>query len=413
MPEGGIFTSSVADSRLRVACLSTYLPRRCGIATYTANMIESASADARQPQFSVLAISDTPGAYKYGPPVIFEIAWDDEKDYARAAELVNESPIDVVSVQHEFGIFGGENGHLVLEFLRRVKKPVVVTLHTILAEPDMEKVEVVRAIARRSTMLVAMLRKGIDILEESYGIPRRKVTFVPHGVPAIRARSRQEIRSNLGLDGSRVICTFGLINPGKGIEYMIMAMPEIVKAVPDAIYLVLGSTHPEVKKRYGEAYRQGLIKLSRDLGVGRHVRFVDSYLTERELVEYLLACDVYVTPYVSREQITSGTLAYALGLGKAIVSTRYYYAEEMLSGGRGILVDFRNPAGLAEAVTKVLSSDELRSGMERATALLGASMSWPKVGSLYAKIFADAATRGSLIAAGTVSKTARKTSTMR
>lgn len=381
------------DSRLMIACLSTYPPRRCGIATFAANLIQSIGTRQSRPCFRVIAISDVPGHYQYGPHVSLEINRDDISDYERAADFVNEFPFDMVSIQHEFGIFGGENGSYLIEFLRRVRKPAVVTLHTILAEPDLEKVEVVRAIARRSSTLVAMLRKGIDILEDRYGIPRRKVVFIPHGVPAIRARSRDEIRRSLGLEKRKVICTFGLINPGKGIEYVIMALPDVAKQFPEVLYLVLGATHPEVRKLYGESYREGLVKLAHDLGVGANVRFVDSYLTERELVEYLLACDVYITPYVGREQITSGTLAYALGLGKAIISTPYYYAEEMLAGGRGILVEFRNPTSISEALLRVFSSPDLRASMERTAAALGASMSWPIVGELYVKLFENICTR--------------------
>ncbi|HHY97546.1 MAG TPA: glycosyltransferase [Firmicutes bacterium] len=384
---------SANSLRLSIIFLSTYPPRQCGIATFTSNLVQSVSMAPGRPRLNIIAVTDRAGSYRYGEYVVMEIERDNRRGYERAADSINNSPYDIVCVQHEFGIFGGEDGDYLLDFLGRVRKPVVTTLHTILAEPDMHKVELMRAVARKSALLVAMLRKGIDILEEGYGIPRRKSVFIPHGIPAIRARSRQEIRRSLALGERPTIATFGLINPGKGIEYMIMAMPQIVNYIPDALYLVLGKTHPEVKKRYGESYRESLVKLAHDLGVGNNVRFVDEYLTERELVEYLLACDVYVTPYVSREQITSGTLAYAIGLGKAIVSTRYYYAEEMLAGGRGLLVDFRNPGELAEAVVTILTSNDLRMRLERSTSLLGSNMSWPKVGQIYAKLFADVAAR--------------------
>ncbi|MEW6547378.1 MAG: glycosyltransferase family 4 protein [Bacillota bacterium] len=374
-------------NRPLVCYLSTFPPRRCGLATFVSNLM--AGVQAAGWEGKVIAVSDHAGAYDYGEPVIGEIRQGYPADYRAAADFLNRAGCPVVNLHHEYGIFGGENGQMVLELVDRLQRPLVVTLHTVLSRPLPGQREIVRRLADRAAALVVMTDTGRQLLGEVYGIDPSLVHVIPHGVPAVRAWSRREIRRRLGLSGRQVLCTFGLINPGKGIEYMLHALPGIVRRHPRVLYLVLGQTHPVVRKLYGESYREHLLGVVGELGLTDHVRFVDAYLTEAELTDYLLASDIYVTPYLGADQIVSGTLAYALGLGKAIVSTPYLYARELLGNGRGLLVEFRNPEALEHAINRILGSFRLRRQLQQRAITLGITMTWPRVGARYASLFRE------------------------
>lgn len=370
-----------------VCYLSTFPPRRCGLATFVSNLMAGVQAAGWEGR--VIAVSDTAGAYDYGEAVIGEIRQEYPADYRATADFLNRSDCPVVNLHHEYGIFGGQHGEMVLELVQRLERPLVVTLHTVLSRPLPAQREIIRAMAEKASALVVMTEEGRRLLAEAYGVDSSRVVTIPHGVPAVRAWSRREIRRRLGLAGAQVLCTFGLINPGKGIEYMLQALPGIVRRHPRVLYLVLGQTHPVVRQLYGETYRQHLLAIVEELGLGQHVRFVDAYLTEAELTDYLLAADVYVTPYLGADQIVSGTLAYALGLGKAIVSTPYLYARELLADGRGLLVEFRDPRSLERAINRILDSPRVRRQLQQRAMALGVTMTWPRVGARYANLFRE------------------------
>ncbi len=377
-----------ASERGQVITLSTFPPRRCGLATFSAHLIEAVAETGLMDGPAVIAMSQSPAEHQYGESVVLEIVQDRRADYLEAARYANAAG-GIVNLQHEFGIFGGEDGEYLLDFLYSLRIPLVTTLHTVLSQPDPRKLELTRRIAERSQVVVVLARLAVDILREVYGINGGRVTFIPHGAPTVSVAPRQTIRRRLGLSGRSVLCTMGLINPGKGIEYVLEALPDVVGRHPEALYLVLGQTHPGVKRFMGEAYRDKLREMVRTLGLEAHVRFVDTYLSQEELVDYLVATDIYVTPYLGREQIVSGTLAYAMGLGKAVVSTPYFYAEELLGEGRGLLVDFRDPGGMAQAINRLLDRPELRTALEMRAAALGREMSWSRVGHQYARLFLE------------------------
>lgn len=375
--------------RPRVVYISTYPPRRCGLATFTRDLVEAGDATGLLDPSAVVAISEVPGEYAYDSHVVLEVVQDRRADYAAAAADIDRLDADVVNLQHEYGIFGGEDGEFVLDLVESLRRPLVTTLHTVLSRPDPHKVRIIRRVAERSQVIVVMARRAVDLLSGVYGIPPEKVVLIPHGAPAAPAEPRQDIRRRLGLEGRFVLCTLGLINPGKGIEYALEALPRVVADHPEVLYLVLGQTHPGVKRHMGEAYRDHLLGLVERLGLGRHVRFVDAYLTQRDLVSYLAASDVYLTPYLGRDQITSGTLAYAVALGKAIVSTPYVYAEEMLGDGAGVLVPFRDPDAIAATLRTLITQPALRGRLEGRTAAAGWPLSWNKVAHQYARLFLE------------------------
>lgn len=377
------------DERQQVVFLSTFPPRRCGLATFTNDLVDALDRTGLFAPSAVFALSNAPGEYIYGPQVVLEITQDRRADYRQAASYVNEGAGDLVCLQHEFGIFGGTDGCYVLDFVEALRKPLVTTLHTVLSQPDAGKRQIIQALAARSQVVVVMADRARRMLTEVYGIDPAKVVFVPHGAPAVPALPRQSIRRQLGLEGRLVISTMGLINPGKGIEYVIESLPEIVADHPEVIYLVLGQTHPGVLRYMGEAYRDKLLQTVKRLSLQDHVRFVASYLSQRQLVNYLAATDIYVTPYLGREQITSGTLAYALAMGKAIVSTPYFYAEELLGNGAGVLVGFRDSRSIGEAIRTLIARPDLRTVIEARAGVIGRDMTWPKVGQQYARLFLE------------------------
>jgi glycosyltransferase involved in cell wall biosynthesis len=329
------------------------------------------------------AIDEPNTARPYGPDVRWRIKQGDKESYRAAARAINESSVDVVNLQHEFGLYGvwrdGVYDDHCAPFLEELRKPVITTLHTVLPEPEPQIRETVRRIAERSTRVVVMAETAARLLADVYGISQRPVV-IQHGMPAIVPRGRHRLKRQLGVDHRAILSTFGLVDPRKGLEYMIAAMPEIVARHPNTLYLIVGQTHPELLKKAGEQYRNELVSKIESSGMSDHVRFVNQYLTQREIVDYLLATDVYVTPYLDLNQITSGTLAYALGAGKAIVSTRYLHAAEALADGRGLLVDVRDADGLARAVLAILDDPALKAELERRAYDYGKEMAWPNVG---------------------------------
>lgn len=363
--------------------MASAVPRRCGIATFTADLMAAVKAADPAVRCVAAAIDEPNAARAYGPDVRWRIRQGDRESYRGAARAINESSADAVNLQHEFGLYGvwrdGIYEDHCAPMLEALNKPVITTLHTVLPQPEPQIREVVRRIAERSTRVVVMAETAARLLADVYGIERPPVV-IPHGMPAIAPRGRHRLKRQLGMDTRTILSTFGLVDPRKGLEYMIAAMPALVERHPSALYLIVGQTHPELLKKEGERYRNELAAEIERYGMSDHVRFVNQYLTQREIVDYLLATDVYVTPYLDLNQITSGTLAYALGAGKAIVSTRYLHAAEALDDGRGILVDVRDPVGLARAVLAILEDPALKRELEARAYEYGKEMAWPNVG---------------------------------
>ena len=371
----------------RIAFLGGFLPRLCGIATFTHDLCEAIAGAAPGAECFAGAVNDRPQGYAYPPRVRFELDQQDLDSYRRAADFLNFSNAEVLSVQHEFGIYGGPAGSHLLTLLKEVRMPVVTTLHTILREPNAAQRKVMDELIRRSARLVVMTRKGLEILQETYGVPEAKVDIIPHGIPDMPFLDSSFWKPQFGVEGRTVLLTFGLLGPGKGIEYAIRALPEIVKRHPEVVYLVLGATHPHLVAREGETYRLGLERLAEDQGVKANVIFHNRFVSLEDLKDFIGATDIYLTPYLSEAQITSGTLAYVFGAGKAVVSTPYWHAQELLAGDRGILVPFRDPHAIAQGVCTFLDDPaRMRATREKAYRM-GREMLWPAVGLRYLESF--------------------------
>lgn len=374
-------------NHIEVAYVATYPPTECGIATFTH---DSLSAIRKFTPFSsplVVAMNYPGETVPYPDEVKFEIDKAIPEDYDAAARFINESSVSVLHIEHEFGIFGGDTGEYVLRLMEQVKKPMVATLHTVLANPNDKQREVVERMGQLVRYFIVMIDTGRQILIDNYNVDPDKIVMIPHGVPNVRRRASDTAKKQLGLEGRSVISTFGLISRGKGLEYAIEAMAPVVEKHPDVIYLVLGETHPAVRKEQGEEYRNSLNEIVRKHGLQRHVRFNNHFLSLDELVRYLSATDIYITPYLSRDQITSGTLAYAIGCGKAIISTPYLYAEEMLGEGRGLLVPFRDSEAISEAFIRLLEDAPYRRQLEGATYRFGRRTTWYNVAIEHLNLF--------------------------
>jgi glycosyltransferase involved in cell wall biosynthesis len=365
--------------------LGNHVPRQCGIATFTTDLCDAIVREFPAFDTFVLAMNDVGKSHAYPPSVRFEIAESDVSSYRRAADFLNVNAVDVVSVQHEYGIFGGKAGSHVLPLLRELRMPIVTTLHTILAEPNASQRAVMDQITQLSERLVVMSENGAKLLHTVHDVPVDKIDLIPHGIPSFPAKSHSKY--NLGVEGKSVILTFGLLSPDKGIEYVIDALPAILEHDPNVLYIVLGATHPHVKERHGETYRLMLENRAEKLGVASNIIFHNRFVSHAELVEFLSAADIYITPYLNAEQITSGTLAYAVGSGKAVISTRYRYAVELLSDGRGVLVPWRDSKAIAEQVIDLLRNPDRRQQMQERAAAYGRDMSWPVVASGYVRSF--------------------------
>jgi glycosyltransferase involved in cell wall biosynthesis len=385
MNEIGLYQSSLNA----VAFIGNFLPRQCGIATFTTDLLEAFSAELPEVDCWAMAMNDIPEGYLYPPQVRFEMDQKALADFSLAADFLNMNRVDVICLQHEYGIYGGSYGTHILELLHNVRMPVVTTLHTVLREPDQGQKSTLQEIGRISERLVVMSHAAQEILVKTYDIPNEKIVFIHHGIPDVPFIDPNYFKDQFGCEGLKVILTFGLLSPGKGIEDMIDALPGIIDKHSDTKYIVLGATHPHVKRREGESYRLSLQQRARDLGVEEHVVFYNRFVNLQELTEFLGAADVYVTPYLNQDQITSGTLAYALGAGKATVSTPYFYAKEMLADGRGRLVPIEDPNALAEQIIDLLDHDVKRNAMRKKAYTFCRNMIWKEVARRYFEVFLE------------------------
>ncbi|MFH1671968.1 MAG: glycosyltransferase family 4 protein, partial [Pseudomonadota bacterium] len=331
-----------------VAVIGNYLPRQCGIATFTTDLVEGLSAEAPDIYNWAAAMNDKPEGYAYPEKVRFEINQNKLTDYGVASQFLNISRTDIVCVQHEYALFGGPAGSHLLKLLGDLRMPVVTTLHTVLKDPAPEYRAVMCKLSDLSDKLVVMSRRASDFLKDIYAVPEEKIAFIHHGIPDTPFIDPSFYKDKFGVEGKKVLLTFGLISPNKGIENVLQALPAVIKKHPDVVYIILGATHPHILNLHGDAYRIMLQQLVRKLDIGEHVIFQNRFVELKELCEFLGIADIYVTPYLEEAQITSGTLAYAMGTGKAVISTPYWYATEMLAEGRGRIVPFRNPDAIAE-----------------------------------------------------------------
>jgi glycosyltransferase involved in cell wall biosynthesis len=368
----------------RVALLGNHLPRQCGIATFTTDLSDAIASVQPDVDCFVLAMNDGRHQHAYPGRVRFELTDSDSGAYTRAADFLNVNAVDVISVQHEYGIFGGKAGSHLLPLLRALRMPIVTTLHTILAAPNLHQRRVMDEITALSDRLVVMTAGGADLLREVHGVDEAKIDVIPHGIPKIPFAGS---KNRLGVEGRPLILTFGLLSPDKGIENVIDALPSILAHYPDAVYIVLGATHPHIIERHGETYRLMLEDRAKRLGVDGNVIFHNRFVSQSELSEFLAATDIYITPYLNPEQITSGTLAYALGAGKAVISTPYAYARELLAEGRGILVPWKDPSAIATEIVGLLDDPEKRMELRRRAAEHGKAMLWPSVAQSYLQTF--------------------------
>jgi len=371
----------------RVAFLGNYLPRLCGISTFTHDLCESISQAAPKADCYVVAVNDRPEGYEYPSRVRFELRDKELDSYRLAADYLNFNNADLLCVQHEFGIYGGSAGSHLLALLNEVRMPVVTTLHTILQEPNHAQRKVMEELIARSDRLVVMAEKGAEIMRGTYGAPDDKLNVIPHGIPDLDFVESSASKAQFGVEGRRVLFTFGLIGPGKGIEYMIEALPEIVREHPDVVYLILGATHPQLLANEGEHYRLTLKRLAEDLGVASHVIFYNRFVSLDDLKEFIGATDIYVTPYLNEAQVTSGTLAYLFGAGKVVVSTPYWHASELLADGRGVLVPFRDAGAIAQGVRDLLADAPRMKRIQKDAYAIGREMIWPAVARRYLGAF--------------------------
>ena len=374
----------------RLAILGNHLPRHCGIATFTTHLADALAAELPDVDSFVLAMNDAGRRHSYPSRVRFEIAEGDLDSYRRAADFLNVNHVDVLSLQHEYGIFGGKAGAHVLALLRGLRMPIVTTLHTVLSAPNAAQRAVIEELARLSDRLVVMSASGADLLMRVHGISGQQIDLVPHGIPHVPVDDGSKER--LGVDGRTVILTFGLLSGDKGIEHVIDALPAILAVHPDTVYIVLGATHPHVVEHEGESYRLMLEARGQQLGVAGSMIFHNRFVSQDELTEFLSATDIYITPYLQPEQVTSGTLAYAVGAGKAVISTPYIYARELLAEGRGILVPWRDSSAIAREVIALVSDRDRRRAMCARAAAYGVGMTWPAVARRYVESFACART---------------------
>src|ERR1700722_1779335 len=371
----------------QIAFLGDHLPRQCGIATFTTDICDAIATEFPKCQCIVGAVNDRPEGYDYPDRVRFEI---DEKEldfYRRAADFLNVNNVEIILVQPKFGIYGGPAGSHLLALLRDVRMPVITTLHTILREPNPDQKALMRQLDALSSRFIVMAERGKGFLQEVYGIAPEKVDVIPHGIPDIPFIDPNFNKDQFGVEGKTVLLTFGLLSPNKGIEHVIEALPSILQLHPNVVYIILGATHPNVIAREGESYRLRLERLAEDRGVASHVIFYNRFVTLEELKEFIGAADIYITPYLSESQITSGALAYTFGAGKAVISTPYWHAKELLANDRGLLVPFANAKAIAEGVQRFLSDPVLMTATRKRAWKLGRGMIWPVIAKRYMESF--------------------------
>ena len=378
-----------------VALIGSYLPRQCGIATFTADLAGAILENKPAIDCSIVAMNDRAEGYEYPDEVKFQISQDNLSEYRLAANFLNLRDPDAVCLQHEFGIFGGQRGSFIIELTRNLKVPLVTTFHTVLKDPLPEELKITTQLCEQSDRLVVMSERGTDFLRDIYQVPESKIALIHHGILDVPFLDPDPLKKKVAADDQIVILTFGLLSPGKGIEFMIDALPEIVGSHPEVLYLVVGATHPHSRAESGEDYRMSLHRRAKELGVGDNIVFHDRFLERDELLEIIRAADVYVTPYLNEAQIVSGTLAYAVGAGKAVVSTPYWYAQEMLAEGRGRLVPFSDSKALAHEINQLLDYPEERLKLRRAAYEYARPMVMKQMGYHYLQLFSEAKARQS------------------
>jgi glycosyltransferase involved in cell wall biosynthesis len=371
----------------RIAFIGNYLPRQCGIATFTTDLCTAMGAEYGVGRMFAIPVNDPESSYQYPEAVRLELDQEDCSSYQRAADFLNFNGNDLVCLQHEYGIFGGSAGGYILALLRRLRMPLVTTLHTVLREPDRHQRAVLEEIAQLSDRLIVMSEHAASLLREVYEIPGEKIDVIPHGVPDLQFMDPNYFKDQFGTEGKSVLLTFGLLSPNKGVENVISALPTILARHPDLVYIISGATHPHIKRHEGERYRDALRALAEELGVGSHVIFNNRFVSNEELVEHVGAADIYVTPYRQEAQVVSGTLAIAIGAGKAIISTPYWHAKELLADGRGVIVPFDDPAAIAEAAIALLDNDAERHAMRKRAYLYSRGTTWPKTARAYMASF--------------------------
>lgn len=373
---------------MKIAYISTYIPRLCGIATFTKDLLAAIEYNDNQQvvEQHVFAVSDEMHAYDYPSEVVFEIGQDRLADYMGAAKIINSGGYNLCVIEHEYGIYGGNSGVYILSLLKKISVPIVVNLHTVLDNPSTDEKAILKEIAVKADKLVVMSTYAVGMLQEIYEVPLSKIVVIPHGVPQYMNDQHQAKRL-LGLEDKRVLLTFGFLGHSKGIDMVLRALPSLVAVVPDLVYLIVGKTHPTILKHQGEEYRASLEKLVEELGLSKHVQFDNSFVEEAKLTTYLSACDVYITPYRNEAQITSGTLAYAVGAGAAVVSTPYWHAKELLADGKGLLVAFENPKSITAALTELFTDEQVYRQIRRNVAAYKQTLSWKKIALTYLELF--------------------------
>lgn len=370
---------------LNIGFVASFVPRKCGIATFTRDLTEEINKIKNVPFVKIIALNNQEN-YNYSPNVVCEIEQNEEKDYTDCAEYVNSSELDIICLQHEYGLFGGEDGNYILNFMRTLEKPIVTTFHTILEHPTEGQRQTLSEVANLSKRVVAMISTGKERLIKIYGVDPKKIVLIPHGV-ADQPKSKQTQKLKFNWGSRPVLTLSGLINPNKGIEYVIEALPEIKKKFPNILFVVVGQTHPSIIKNDGEVYRDKLKGIIEANKLEQNVLFINKYLELPELLNYFDACDIYLTPHLDPQQITSGTLAYALGMGKPCISTPYIYAKELFKDGAGILVDYKDSAAIAREVLSILSNPKKQQQLGARAYRLGRAMTWPIVAASYYKEF--------------------------
>ena len=374
---------------MRVAYVSSYPPRECGIATFTEDLVKAIDEYKILAPGVVVAVNDHGARYDYDKRVILQIERDSIKSYVDAAYSINNSDIDAVSLQHEFALFGGNGGEYIVTFLENLHKPIVTTLHTIPYQDSSNRGEILQQIASLSRSIVVTCSNAANIIKEEHKI-KNTIRIIPHGSPDVPCVIRDEVKASLGLDNRIIISTFGFLSSKKGIEYVINALPSIIKRDSRVTYIVIGETHPEKRKKEGEKYREFLTALVNKHGLEKHVILINRYLTTKELIRYLEATDIYVVPYITKDQVSSGTLAYALAAGKAIISTPFPHAQELLSNGRGLLCEFEDSDSIAKCAIALLEDDKLREAMERKAYDHSRQFLWPEVAKKYIRLLREA-----------------------
>jgi glycosyltransferase involved in cell wall biosynthesis len=375
---------------LRIAVVGNHLPRQCGIATFTTDLCDAIAAEFGTAGVFVVAVNDSRSGYTYPARVRLEIAQNDLLSYRTAADSLNSSGVDVVCLQHEYGIYGGEAGSYVLQLLKNLKMPVVTTLHTVLREPNAAQRAVMQEICRRSERLIVMSEHSALLLRLVFGVPVEKIEVIPHGIPDLQIADPDSYKELFSICGKTVMLTFGLLSPNKGFESVIRALPRILSRHDDVVYIIAGATHPHVRLREGDRYRGQLEALARELGVERNVVFHNRFFAPQEMASLVGAADIYITPYCHEAQAVSGTLAFALGAGKAIISTPYWHAVELLDDGRGMLVPFEDARAIAAAAIELLENEAACQAMRRLAYSYGRDMVWNRVAHSYMRAFAHA-----------------------